>query len=100
MPEPNNIVKPVFQCVREGSPFLVVLLYTGACAIYRMHKENLSNESRENVELINYVLGVFDRRWKSASKLTPSSRKSFHQLTFRKGAYLKVLEAREVLHAR
>lgn len=72
----------VETCVKDGSPFLVTLLYRGGCVVERLHRENPTPESLENVAILKEVLRIFDTRWKSAS------------------TYSRVLEAREMIHKR
>jgi len=68
----------LITCVEKASPFLVTLLYQVASVNVRVHKERQTIESYENIKLMKMVLGKFDSRWKAA------------------GAYLKVLQAREM----
>lgn len=56
----------VVSCVKDSSPFLVTLLYRGACILERLHRENPTSESFDNMEMVKMVLGKFDTRWKSA----------------------------------
>ena len=70
----NNAIKPVGSCVKEGSSFLVPFLYLGARIINRMHVENPSSESSQNIHLARYVLEVFDTRWKVAGKSSLGSK--------------------------
>jgi hypothetical protein len=65
-PHPPTVV----SCVKEASPFLVTLLYQGACALQRLYRETPVTENLERLEMNKIVLGVFDTRWKSASKST------------------------------
>lgn len=58
----------VGTCVKEGSPFLITLLYQGGCVLQRLQRECPSGETLGSLKMANMVLGIFDTRWKSASK--------------------------------
>ena len=64
---PHSDQMSVVTCAKEGSPFLVNLLYLAYCVEERRHKNNREKEPTVNLKLIKKVLGVFSTRWKSAS---------------------------------
>jgi len=74
----NTDWRPIKSCVAEASPFLVTLLYQIAIVNQRLHKEEQSAGTFATVEMVKLALARFDSRWKAA------------------GAYLKVVEAREM----
>ncbi|KAH7391218.1 hypothetical protein BKA64DRAFT_96909 [Cadophora sp. MPI-SDFR-AT-0126] len=71
-------IAPIHSCVREASPFLTTLLYQAAIANLRLDQETRSEESSKALHTMKSALAEFDNRWKAS------------------GAYLRILEAREV----
>lgn len=77
--EMTDFETPVKACVRAASPFMATLLYQMGAANLRRCLEMKTNESVEDFAVIKTALKVFDGRWRAS------------------GAYLKILEAREVI---
>ncbi|KAH7319124.1 hypothetical protein BKA65DRAFT_513843 [Rhexocercosporidium sp. MPI-PUGE-AT-0058] len=71
-------VAPIHSCIKEASPFITTLLYQAAIANLRLDQESGSEESSEALQIMKGTLRHFDSRWKAS------------------GAYLRILEAREV----
>ncbi|KAL2063565.1 hypothetical protein VTL71DRAFT_5370 [Oculimacula yallundae] len=71
-------VAPIHSCIRDASPFITTLLYQTAIANLRMYQETGTEESSEALQMVKGSLKHFDSRWKAS------------------GAYLNILEAREV----
>ncbi|KAF4626325.1 hypothetical protein G7Y89_g11835 [Cudoniella acicularis] len=69
---------PIQECMRDASPFMTTLLYHIATANLRICQDLRTDESEEALAVTKAAMNEFDRRWKSS------------------GAYLKILEAREV----
>ncbi len=57
---------PIISCVRDSCPFLVTLMYRSACVEERIHREEPTAESAENLDIIRSGLELFETRWKSA----------------------------------
>lgn len=70
--------RPIESCVKEASPFLTTLLYQVAVAILRIHRKEGSQESVQRLIVMKAALRDFDQRWQAS------------------GAYLEILEAREI----
>ncbi|TVY26071.1 hypothetical protein LHYA1_G004294 [Lachnellula hyalina] len=72
-------VHPFVSCVKEASPFLTTLLYQTAISNLRLYRENGTQETLDSLLLLKDALRFFgEQRWRAG------------------GAYLIVLEAREV----
>jgi len=72
-------VHPFVSCVKEASPFLTTLLYQTAISNLRLYRENGTQEALDSLLLLKDALRFFgEQSWRAG------------------GAYLIVLEAREV----
>jgi len=71
-------VASIHSCVREASPYLTTLLYQSAIANLRLDQETGSEDSSKALHTMKTALAQFDNRWRAS------------------GAYLRILEAREV----
>ncbi|KAE9368377.1 hypothetical protein N431DRAFT_414719 [Stipitochalara longipes BDJ] len=69
------------SCVKSGSPFMTILLYQVATANLRICQDQAIRGSYVNFAVMKDGLKAFDERWRAS------------------GAFLKILEAREVLFA-
>ncbi|TVY43167.1 hypothetical protein LOCC1_G003182 [Lachnellula occidentalis] len=78
-PASDSEFHPFESCVKEASPFLTTLLYHTAVSNLRLYRENGTQETLDALLLVKDALKLFgEHRWRSG------------------GAYLNVLEAREV----
>lgn len=91
---PSRSGRPIESCVKEASPFLTTLLYLDAVAILRIHRKERSQKSLERLTIMKAALKEFDQRWRSSGELHKLVTEQL--LIGNAGAYLEILEAREI----
>ncbi len=90
----SSLQRSIHSCVEDASPFLTPLLYLGAVAMLRIYRKEGSQESLDQLTTMKAALKDFDHRWRASGR---SHLWFVGALAYgEKGAYLEILEAREI----
>lgn len=84
--------------IEEASPFVLHWMYRAAAFYVRMIRENFNSDYRQSLDILKMGIKKLESRWKVAGDHQILAVQMSHGADPTTGTYIRMLEAREVMH--